>query len=140
MADATAAVLCGSLPDGLPARDVRLAGQLRGRGRRAGRARRGRQRPAARGEQAARPSSSRAMRPVTPARFAGGATGDAAGGDPAAVTVPGSGTLAADCAAALVAGGAGAVAILSDGGVRAVTAAGEWRAELAGRAPAPGVP
>jgi fructose-1-phosphate kinase PfkB-like protein len=58
--------------------------------------------------------------------------GDAAG-DPAAVTVPGSGTLAADGAAALVAGGAGAVAILSDGAVRAVTAAGEWRAELAGQ-------
>ena len=48
---------------------------------------------------------------------------------------PGPGTPAADGAAALVAGGAGAVAILSDGGVRAVTAAGEWRAELAGQHP-----
>ena len=46
-----------------------------------------------------------------------------------ALVIPGDAT----GAAALVAGGAGAVAILSDGGVRAVTAAGEWRAELVGQ-------
>jgi tagatose 6-phosphate kinase len=130
MADATAAVLCGSLPDGLPAETY---GSLASYAAEAGV-------PVvldASGS-ALRHAVSRRPALVIPGDAAGdpaatgGGMGDATG-DPAAVTVPGSGTLAADGAAALVAGGAGAVAILSDGGVRAVTAAGEWRAELAGQ-------
>ena len=124
MADATAAVLCGSLPDGLPAETY---GSLASYAAEAG-------------VPVVLDASGSALRHAVSRRPAlvipGDATGDATGnapGDPAAGTVPGPGTLAADGAAALVAGGAGAVAILSDGGVRAVTAAGEWRAELAGQ-------
>ena len=47
----------------------------------------------------------------------------------------GGGSLTIGDARVTQAGGAGAVAILSDAGVRAVTAAGEWRAELAGQHP-----
>lgn len=116
MADATVAVLCGSLPDGLPAETY---GSLASYAAEAG-------------VPVVLDASGSALRHAVSRRPALVIPGDAAG-DPAAVTVPGSGTLAADGAAALVAGGAGAVAILSDGAVRAVTAAGEWRAELAGQ-------
>jgi tagatose 6-phosphate kinase len=98
MADATAAVLCGSLPDGLPAETY---GSLASYAAEAG-------------------------VPVV-LDASGSALRHAVSRHPALV-IPGDAT----GAAALVAGGAGAVAILSDGGVRAVTATGEWRAELAG--------
>ena len=127
MADATAAVLCGSLPDGLPAETY---GSLASYAAEAG-------------VPVVLDASGSALRHAVSRRPALVIPGDATGdppGDAAADTVPGPGTPAADGAAALVAGGAGAVAILSDGGVRAVTAAGEWRAELAGPAPAAGVP
>jgi tagatose 6-phosphate kinase len=120
MADATAAVLCGSLPDGLPAETY---GSLASYAAEAG-------------VPVVLDASGSALRHAVSRRPALVIPGDATGGAPgdrAAATVPGPGTLAADGAAALVAGGAGAVAILSDGGVRAVTAAGEWRAELAGQ-------
>ena len=116
MADATAAVLCGSLPDGLPAETY---GSLASYAAEAGV-------PVvldASGS-ALRHAVSRRPALVIPGDAMGGPPGDAAGCPPAA-----------DGAAALVAGGAGAVAILSNGGVRAVTAAGEWRAELAGQHP-----
>jgi tagatose 6-phosphate kinase len=99
MADATAAVLCGSLPDGLPAETY---GSLASYAAEAG-------------------------VPVV-LDASGSALRHAVSRHPALV-IPGDAT----GAAALVAGGAGAVAILSDGGVRAVTATGEWRAELAGQ-------
>ena len=116
MADATAAVLCGSLPDGLPAETY---GSLASYAAEAG-------------VPVVLDASGSALRHALSRRPALVIPGDASG-DPAAVTVPGPGTPAADGAAALVADGAGAVAILSGGGVRAVTAAGEWRAELAGQ-------
>jgi 1-phosphofructokinase family hexose kinase len=125
MADATAAVLCGSLPDGLPAETY---GSLASYAAEAGV-------PVvldASGS-ALRHAVSRRPALVIPGDPAGEPTGDAIG-DPAAAALPGPGTSAPD-AAALVAGGAGAVAILSDGAVRAVTAAGEWRAELTGQHP-----
>jgi tagatose 6-phosphate kinase len=122
MADATAAVLCGSLPDGLP---TETYGSLASYAAEAG-------------VPVVLDASGSALRHAVSRRPALVIPGDAPGGsegEPAAVTVPGTGTPAADGPAALVAGGAGAVAILSDGGVRAVTAAGEWRAELAGQHP-----
>ena len=130
MADATAAVLCGSLPDGLPAETY---GSLASYAAEAG-------------VPVVLDASGSALRHAVSRRPAlvipGDETGDETG-HPAAVTVPDPGTpaagggaaLLADGAAALLAGGAGAVAILSDAGVRAVTAAGEWRAELAGQHP-----
>jgi tagatose 6-phosphate kinase len=126
MADATAAVLCGSLPDGLPAETY---GSLASYAAEAG-------------VPVVLDASGSALRHAVSRRPALVIPGDPAG-DPAAFAVPGPGTPAADGAAALVAGGAaalvaggaGAVAILSNGGVRAVTAAGEWRAELAGQHP-----
>jgi tagatose 6-phosphate kinase len=120
MADATAAVLCGSLPDGLPAETY---GSLASYAAEAG-------------VPVVLDASGSALRHAVSRRPALVIPGDATGypvGDAAADTMPGPGTPAADGAAALVARGAGAVAILSDGGVRAVTAAGEWRAELAGQ-------
>jgi tagatose 6-phosphate kinase len=126
MADATAAVLCGSLPAGLPAETY---GSLASYAAEAG-------------VPVVLDASGSALRHAVGRRPAlvipGDWTGDWAGDgtrDPAAVTMPDPGTPAADGAAALVAGGAGAVAILSDAGVRAVTAVGEWRAELAGQHP-----
>ena len=116
MADATAAVLCGSLPDGLPAETY---GSLASYAAEAGV-------PVvldASGS-ALRHAVSRRPALVIPGDAIGDPPGDGAGWPPAA-----------DGAAALVAGGAGAVAILSDAGVRAVTAAGEWRAELVGQHP-----
>ena len=99
MADATAAVLCGSLPDGLPPETY---GSLASYAAEAG-------------VPVVLDASGSALRHAVSRRPALVIPGDATG------------------AAALVAGGAGAVAILSDGGVRAVTAAGEWRAELVGQ-------
>jgi tagatose 6-phosphate kinase len=116
MADATAAVLCGSLPDGLPAETY---GSLASYAAEAGV-------PVvldASGS-ALRHAVSRRPALVIPGDATGDPPGDGAGWPPAA-----------DGAEALVAGGAGAVAILSDAGVRAVTAAGEWRAELVGQHP-----
>jgi tagatose 6-phosphate kinase len=107
MADATAAVLCGSLPDGLPAETY---GSLASYAAEAG-------------------------VPVV-LDASGSALRHAVGRRPALV-IPGDGAGAPAGAAALLAGGAGAVAILSGAGVRAVTAAGEWRAELAGQHPQP---
>jgi 1-phosphofructokinase family hexose kinase len=129
MADATAAVLCGSLPDGLPAETY---GSLASYAAEAGV-------PVVLDASGSALWHAVSRRPalVIPGDATGDATGEQIGdliGDPAAVAVPGPGTSGAG-AAALVAGGAGAVAILSDGGVRAVTAAGEWRAELAGQHP-----
>jgi tagatose 6-phosphate kinase len=126
MADATAAVLCGSLPDGLPAETY---GSLASYAAEAG-------------VPVVLDASGSALRHAVSRRPALVIPGDPAG-DPAAFAVPGPGTpaadgaaaLVADGAAALVAGGAGAVAILASGGGRAVPAAGEWRAELAGQHP-----
>jgi len=118
MADATAAVLCGSLPDGLPAETY---GSLASYAAEAG-------------VPVVLDASGSALRHAVSRHPALVIPGDATGDSPgdAADTVPSPGMPPADGAAALVAGGAGAVAILSDGGVRAVTATGEWRAELAG--------
>ena len=116
MADATAAVLCGSLPAGLPAETY---GSLASYAVEAG-------------VPVVLDASGSALRHAVSRRPALVIPGDGTG-DPATVTAPGPGTPAADDAAALVAAGAGAVAILSDAGIRAVTAAGEWRAELAGQ-------
>jgi tagatose 6-phosphate kinase len=102
MADATAAVLCGSLPDGLPAETY---GSLASYAAEAG-------------VPVVLDASGSALRHAVSRRPALVIPGDGAG-DPAS-------------AAELLAGGAGAVAIPSGTGVRAVTAAGEWRAELAG--------
>jgi tagatose 6-phosphate kinase len=99
MADATAAVLCGSLPDGLPAETY---GSLVSYAAEAG---------------------------VPVVLDAGGEALRHAVGRRPALVIPGSG---ADDPAALVAGGAGAVAVVSGAGVRAVTGEGKWRAELAG--------
>jgi tagatose 6-phosphate kinase len=114
MADATAAVLCGSLPDGLPAETY---GSLASYAAEAG-------------VPVVLDASGSALRHAVSRRPALVIPGDAMGDPPGAGCPP-----AADGAAALVAGGAGAVAILSDAGVRAVTAAGEWRAELVGQHP-----
>jgi tagatose 6-phosphate kinase len=122
MADATAAVLCGSLPAGLPAETY---GSLASYAAEAG-------------VPVVLDASGSALRHAVsrrPALVIPGDETDDESGDPAAVTVPDPGTPIAGGAAALVADGAGAVAILSDAGVRAVTAAGEWRAELAGQHP-----
>jgi tagatose 6-phosphate kinase len=100
MADATAAVLCGSLPAGLPAETY---GSLASYAAEAG-------------------------VPVV-VDAVGSALWHAVSRRPALV-IPGA---AADDPAALVAGGAGAVAILSGTGVRAITGQGEWGAELAGQ-------
>jgi tagatose 6-phosphate kinase len=100
MADATAAVLCGSLPDGLP--------------------------PETYGSLAS--YAAEAGVPVV-LDASGSALWHAVGRGPALV-IPGD-----EAAGSLVAAGAGAVAILSGAGVRAVTAAGEWRAELGGQHP-----
>ncbi|HTZ26208.1 MAG TPA: PfkB family carbohydrate kinase [Streptosporangiaceae bacterium] len=130
MADATAAVLCGSLPDGLPAETY---GSLASYAAEAGV-------PVvldASGS-ALRHAVSRRPALVIPGdRAADPAGGETSGGarGPAADAVPGPGAPAADGAAALVARGAAAVAILSGASVRAVTATGEWRAELAGQHP-----
>jgi tagatose 6-phosphate kinase len=129
MADATAAVLCGSLPDGLPAETY---GSLASYAAEAGV-------PVvldASGS-ALRHAVSRRPALVIPGdRTAGPAGGESRDGarDPAADAVPGP-AAPADEAAALVARGATAVAILSGASVRAVTATGEWRAELAGQHP-----
>jgi tagatose 6-phosphate kinase len=117
MADATAAVLCGSLPAGLPAETY---GSLASYAAEAG-------------VPVVLDASGSALRHAVSRRPALVIPGDGTG-DPATVA-PGPGTPAAGDAAALVAAGAGAVAILSGAGVRAVTAAGEWRAELAGQHP-----
>jgi len=124
MADATAAVLCGSLPDGLPAETY---GSLASYAAEAGV-------PVVLDASGSALWHAVSRRPalVIPGDASGDPTADIVPGDAAGI-MPGPGTPAADGAAALVAGGAGAVAILSDGGVRAVTAAGEWRAELAGQ-------
>jgi tagatose 6-phosphate kinase len=116
MADAEAAVLCGSLPDGLPAETY---GSLASYAAEAG-------------VPVVLDATGSALRHAVSRRPALVIPGDETG-DPAAVTGPDA--PAADVAASLVAGGAGAVAILSNGVVRAVTAAGEWRAELAGQHP-----
>jgi tagatose 6-phosphate kinase len=118
MADATAAVLCGSLPAGLPAETY---GSLASYAAEAG-------------VPVVLDASGSALRHAVSRRPALVIPGDGTG-DPVTVTGPEAGAPAAGDAAALVAGGAGAVAILSDAGVRAVTAAGEWRAELAGQHP-----
>src|SRR3984885_9060063 len=103
MADPTAAGRRGSLPDGLPAETY---GSLASYAAEAG-------------VPVVLDASGSALRHAVSRRPAlvipGDATGDPATGDatgdPAAVTVPGAGTLAADGAAALVAGGAGAGAV-----------------------------
>jgi tagatose 6-phosphate kinase len=100
MADATAAVLCGSLPGGLPAETY---GSLASYAAEAG-------------------------VPVV-LDAPGSALRHAVSRRPALV-IPAAET---DDPGALVAAGAGAVAILSGTGVRAITGEGEWRAELAGR-------
>jgi tagatose 6-phosphate kinase len=100
MADATAAVLCGSLPGGLPAETY---GSLASYAAEAG-------------------------VPVV-LDAPGSALRHAVSRHPALV-IPGT---EADDPAALVAAGAGAVAIVSGTGVRAITGEGEWSAELAGQ-------
>jgi tagatose 6-phosphate kinase len=102
MAEATAAVLCGSLPDGLPAETY---GSLASYAAEAG---------------------------VPVVLDAGGSALRHAVGRRPALVIPGD---EPGDPRELVAGGAGAVAILSDAGVRAVTAAGEWRAGLDGHEP-----
>jgi tagatose 6-phosphate kinase len=123
MADATAAVLCGSLPDGLPAETY---GSLASYAAEAG-------------VPVVLDASGSALRHAVGRRPAlvipGDEGGDVAGDPAAARSGPEMTETAAERAAALMAGGAGAVAILSDTGVRAVTAEGEWRAELAGQHP-----
>ena len=137
MSDATAAVLCGSLPAGLPAEtygslasyaaeagvpvvlDASGSALWHGVGRRPALVI-----PAPGGDGAAADDGAAgggvADDEVADDEAAGGAAGDAMTGGPGDPL-------------ALLAGGAGAVAILSDAGVRAVTAAGEWRAELGGQ-------
>jgi tagatose 6-phosphate kinase len=108
MADATATVLCGSLPAGLPAETY---GSLASYAAEAG---------------------------VPVVLDAGGSVlRHAAGRRPALVIPEPPGPTAGDLAA-LVASGAGAVAILADAGVRAVTAQGAWSAELDGQRAIPG--
>lgn len=103
MADATAAVLCGSLPAGLPAETY---GSLASYAAEAG---------------------------VPVVLDAGGSALRHAVGRRPALVIPGAGAESpAPSPAALVARGAGAVVMLSGAGVRAVTAEGEWRASLAG--------
>jgi tagatose 6-phosphate kinase len=106
MADATAAVLCGTLPSGLPAETY---GSL------------------------ATYAAESGVPVVLDA--GGGALGHAVTRRPALVIpeVPAGGVQVGD-PAALVASGAAAVAILSGNGVSVMTAAGEWNASLPERA------
>jgi tagatose 6-phosphate kinase len=120
MADATAAVLCGSLPDGLPAETY---GSLASYAADAGV-------PVVLDASGSALWHAVGRRPalVIPAPGGDGvAAGDGVAGD---AVITGSGD-----PLELLAGGAGAVAILSGTAVRAVTAAGEWRAELVGQHP-----
>jgi tagatose 6-phosphate kinase len=108
MVDAEAAVLCGSLPDGLPAETYRSLASY----------------AAEAGVPVVLDAGGSALRHAVsrrPALVIPGAGGNLVG-DPAA-----------DDPAALVAGGAAAAAVLSGTGVTAVTAEGTWRAELAGQ-------
>jgi tagatose 6-phosphate kinase len=100
MADATAAVLCGSLPDGLPAETY---GSLASYAAEAG-------------VPVVVDAAGRALRHAVSRRPALVIPGPDAG-DPAE----------------LLTGGAGAVAVVSNSGARAVTADGEWQADLAGQ-------
>ena len=153
MADATAAVLCGSLPAGLPAETY---GSLASYAAEAGV-------PVVLDASGSALRHAVGRRPalVIPAQASdaggdGGAdgarAGDTEGGGARAGDTEVGGARAGNAEmggarvgdaedaeagdpAALLAGGAGAVAILSDAGVRAVTAAGEWRAELARQHP-----
>jgi tagatose 6-phosphate kinase len=108
MADAEAAVLCGSLPDGLPAETYRSLASY----------------AAEAGVPVVVDASGSALRHAVSRRPALVIPGPA--GDPA-------GEPATDYPAALVAGGAAAAAILSGAGVTAVTAEATWRAELPGQ-------
>ena len=124
MADATAAVLCGSLPDGLPAETY---GSLASYAAEAGV-------PVvldASGSALWHAVGRRPALVIPPSGGDGEAAGDGAAGGGAGDTV----IAGPSDPLELLAGGAGAVAILSDTGVRAVTAAGEWRAELADQHP-----
>jgi 1-phosphofructokinase family hexose kinase len=109
MADADAAVLCGSLPDGLPAETYRSLASYA--------AEAGVPVVLDAGGSALRHAVSRHPALVIPSAPTGDPTGDPAADDPAA----------------LVAGGAAAAAVLSGAGVTAVTAEGTWRAQLAGQ-------
>jgi tagatose 6-phosphate kinase len=129
MADATAAVLCGSLPDGLPAETY---GSLASYAAEAGV-------PVVLDASGSALWHAVGRSPALVIPTPGG-DGVAAGAGAAGGVAAGSGV--ADAVAggpadplALMAAGAGAVAILSDTTVRAVTAAGEWRAELGGQHP-----
>jgi tagatose 6-phosphate kinase len=102
MADATAAVLCGSLPDGLPAETY---GSLASYAAEAG---------------------------VPVVLDAGGSALWHGAARRPALAIPEDGD-----AGALLESGAGAVAILSDAGVKAFTSAGQWSAALLGARPAP---
>lgn len=102
MADATAAVLCGSLPDGLPAETY---GSLASYAAEAG---------------------------VPVVLDAGGSALWHGALRRPALVIPADGD-----AGALLESGAGAVAILSDTGVKAFTLAGQWSAALVGARPAP---
>jgi tagatose 6-phosphate kinase len=104
MADAEAAVLCGTLPDGLPAETYRSLASY----------------------------AAEAGVPVV-LDAGGSALRHAVSRRPALVILGVAGDPAADDPAALVAGGAAAAAVLSGNGVTAVTAEGTWRAELAGQ-------
>ena len=123
MADATAAVLCGSLPDGLPAETY---GSLASYAAEAG-------------VPVVLDASGSALRHGGEQAPGPGHPGRRRGGDPAAVTVPGSGTLAAD--------GALRWWLAAPGRWRSSPTAGSARSPprgsggRAGRpAPAPGVP
>jgi tagatose 6-phosphate kinase len=102
MADATAAVLCGSLPDGLPAETY---GSLASYAAEAG---------------------------VPVVLDAGGSALWHGALRRPALVIPADGD-----AGALLESGAGAVAILSDTGVKAFTLAGQWSAALVGARPVP---
>jgi tagatose 6-phosphate kinase len=102
MADATAAVLCGSLPDGLPAETY---GSLASYAAEAG---------------------------VPVVLDAGGSALWHGAARRPALAIPEDGD-----AGALLESGAGAVAILSDTGVKAFTSGGQWSAALLGARPAP---
>jgi tagatose 6-phosphate kinase len=128
MADATAAVLCGSLPAGLPAETY---GSLASYAAEAGV-------PVVVDASGSALRHAVTRRPALVILAQAGDAGRAARAGDARAAAEGdgpAGAVAAGDPAALVAGGAGAVAVLSDAGVRAVTAAGEWRAELAGHQP-----
>ena len=130
MADATAAVLAGSLPDGLPAETY---GSLASYAAEAGV-------PVvldAAGGALRHAVSRRPALVILGAEAEDPAAQDSAAEAPAAQAPAAEDPAAKDPAAkdpaALVAGGAGAVAILSPAGVRAITGEGEWSAELAGQ-------